>query len=89
MSPEDMEFLFQADFEDPGQQVVGLYHSHPDNAAYFSEKDREEALVGWIEPEPFYLVLSVYRHRVLDWKAFRYVENENQFEECQLVVEPA
>ena len=78
---EDMKQLFYTDFEDPDKRVVGFYHSHPDHPAYFSEKDRMEALTDWFVPEPFYLVLSVGENSVSDMKAFVWNERTETFDE--------
>ncbi len=80
-SRADMERLFFGEFDPPGARVQGFYHSHPDAPAYFSEKDRMDALTGWLDPEPGYLVLSVTRDAVSDIKMFRWVDDETGFEE--------
>ena len=80
-SREDMERLFFGKFDPPGARVQGFYHSHPDAPAYFSEKDRMDALTGWLDPEPGYLVLSVTRGVVSDIKMFRWVDDKTGFEE--------
>lgn len=80
-SRADMERLFFGEFDPPGARVQGFYHSHPDAPAYFSEKDRMDALTGWLAPEPGYLVLSVTKDAVSDIKMFRWVDDETGFEE--------
>ncbi|MXY49481.1 MAG: hypothetical protein F4Y38_09350 [Gemmatimonadetes bacterium] len=80
-SRADMERLFFGEFDPPGARVQGFYHSHPDAPAYFSEKDRMDALTGWLDPEPGYLVLSVTKDAVSDIKMFRWVDDETGFEE--------
>ena len=80
-SREDMERLFFGKFEPPGARVLGFYHSHPDSPAYFSEKDRMEALTDWLDPEPGYLVLSVTGETVNDIKMFQWIDDEAGFEE--------
>ncbi len=80
-SRADMERLFFGEFDPPDARVQGFYHSHPDAPAYFSEKDRMDALTGWLDPEPGYLVLSVTRDAVSDIKMFRWVDDETGFEE--------
>ncbi|MYA77739.1 MAG: hypothetical protein F4014_03765 [Gemmatimonadetes bacterium] len=80
-SRADMERLFFGEFDPPGARVQGFYHSHPDAPAYFSEKDRMDALTGWLDPEPGYLVLSVTEDAVSDIKMFRWVDDETGFEE--------
>ena len=85
---EDMKQLFYNEYEDPDERIVGFYHSHPDHAAYFSEKDRKEALTDWFEPEPFYLVLSVSENSINDMKAFLWNEQTETFDE-QLCLDDA
>lgn len=80
-SREDMERLFFGEFDPPDARVLGFYHSHPDAPAYFSEKDRMEALTGWLDPEPGYLVLAVSRDAVNEIRMFRWVDDETGFEE--------
>ena len=80
-SRADMERLFFGEFDPPGARVQGFYHSHPDAPAYFSKKDRMDALTGWLDPEPGYLVLSVTKNAVSDIKMFRWVDDDTGFEE--------
>ena len=80
-SEEDMKQLFFNEFDQPDERVVGFYHSHPDYPAYFSDKDRMEALTDWIEPEPFYLVLSVIDRSVDDMKTFVWNGQTETFDE--------
>lgn len=51
---------------DLGLEVVGVWHSHPDRPARFSETDREAAYEGYS-----YLVLSVSASGVQDARSFR------------------
>ena len=83
-SRTDMERLFFGKFDPPGAKVLGFYHSHPDAPAYFSEKDRMEALTGWMDPEPGYLVLAVKRDTVSEIRMFRWVDDETGFEESPI-----
>lgn len=85
-SRADMERLFFGKFDPPGARVQGFYHSHPDAPAYFSEKDRMDALTGWLDPEPGYLVLSITKDGVSDIKMFRWVDQETGFEELPVVL---
>ena len=85
-SQEDMAALFYGKFEPPDARVIGFYHSHPDHPAYFSEKDRLDALTDWLEPEPGYLVLSVIKGKVEDLKWFQWVADREAFEESALAL---
>lgn len=83
-SAEDMEHLFFGASDRPEERVIGFYHSHPDHPAYFSEKDRMEALVDWIQPEPFYLVISVLDGTAREMKAFSWSEQTRTFDELEI-----
>jgi proteasome lid subunit RPN8/RPN11 len=67
-----------------GGAIVAAWHSHVDAGAYFSEKDRADALLDGqqILPGAEYLVFSVRGGRVVDGKRFRY--REGQFFEADL-----
>ena len=85
-SRPDMETLFFGEFEPPDARVLGFYHSHPDQPAYFSEKDRLEALTDWLNPEPSYLVLSVTAETVTDIKMYRWEVQKTEFKEISVKV---
>jgi [CysO sulfur-carrier protein]-S-L-cysteine hydrolase len=64
--------------ESDGASLVAIYHSHPDHDAYFSKKDREDAVPPeWGEPiyQAFYLVFSVYGGRLQAVKGFFWVDD--------------
>lgn len=82
----DMERLFFGRFESAGARVIGFYHSHPDQPAYFSEKDRMEALTDWLDPEPGYLVLSATGDTVTEIRMYRWVGHETGFMEIPVKV---
>ena len=56
-----------------GRPVKVLYHSHLDVGAYFSEKDRADAVLDGVQAVPGaeYLVLGVRRGRVTEVKRYR------------------
>ena len=83
-SQEDMAALFYGEYESPDARVIGFFHSHPDHPAYFSEKDRLDALTDWLDPEPGYLVLSVIKGFVEDLKWFQWRADGEIFEEVAL-----
>jgi len=72
IDPKDL--LRIADLEREGFGVAGIYHSHIDTGAYFSETDRRQALVGGepAYPDATYVVTSVVRGRVEALAAFRW-----------------
>lgn len=52
-----------------GQEVVGIWHSHPDGVAVPSETDREMAWGGWC-----YLIAATRRQRVTELRGWRLVD---------------
>ena len=57
-----------------GWQIIGIYHSHPDQTAEPSERDRQSA---WTEYS--YVILSVQASIVTDCKSWR-LNDQGQFE---------
>ena len=57
-----------------GGEIVAVWHSHVECGAYFSEKDRADAVVDGVQAVPGaeYLVLAVHGGRVTEVKRFRY-----------------
>lgn len=53
--PQDL-FRLTAQFEDAGEEVAAIYHSHPKSEAYPSQTDINLA-TGW--PDPLYLICSL------------------------------
>lgn len=68
-----------------GETMRGIYHSHPDTGAYFSEKDKKDAappeLGGPLFPDCVYIVLSVIDGKTVDARAFAWDENARDFVE--------
>lgn len=69
------------------QQLKALYHSHPNREAYFSKKDKADAIAGDIPTYPgtTYLVISVHEdtdRRSI--KAFAWDETAKDFIEVPL-----
>ena len=58
-----------------GQEVLGVWHSHPDHPARPSEADREAAWPDWS-----YVILSVTRDGVQDLRSWR-LNGNNEFDE--------
>jgi proteasome lid subunit RPN8/RPN11 len=61
------------DLEAWGGEIVAVWHSHVEVGAYFSEKDRADALVDGVQTVPGadYLVLGVRRGRVTEVRRYR------------------
>ena len=80
--PDD---LFKVTKASETQQIKAFYHSHPNHAAYFSEKDKADATL-WDEPTypgTIYLVISVYGAEVRAVKAFAWDETSKDFAEVE------
>lgn len=63
------------------RQIKVFYHSHPNHDAYFSEKDKSDAML-WDEPAypgATYLVISVYDAEIRAVKAFAWDEVTEDF----------
>ena len=67
-----------------GGEIVAVWHSHVEVGAYFSEKDRADAVVDGVQAMPGaeYLVLGVRGGRVTEAKRFRW--DGGGFVEAQL-----
>lgn len=57
-----------------GGEIVGVWHSHVEAGAHFSEKDRADAVVDGAQvlPGAEYVVLSVRAGRVADARRYRF-----------------
>lgn len=57
-----------------GGEIVAVWHSHVEVGAYFSEKDRADAVVDGVQAVPGaeYLVLGVRGGRVTEARRFRF-----------------
>jgi proteasome lid subunit RPN8/RPN11 len=74
------EFLaFDSEARQLGEEIVGIWHSHPDHPATPSATDRAAAWPGWC-----YLIASVGRDGVTDWRSWRL--NGDEF--AEEVIEP-
>ena len=84
MDPQDL--LRIARLEGDGYRVRTIYHSHIDAGAYFSETDKQDALVRGepLYPEAAYVVLAVVEGRVAAAAAFAWNPDKKDF----LPVEP-
>ncbi len=74
-------FAMNKETETTNRQIKVLYHSHPNHEAYFSEKDKADALI-WDRPTypgATYLVISVYDAEIRDVRAFAYDEEAGDF----------
>jgi [CysO sulfur-carrier protein]-S-L-cysteine hydrolase len=67
-----------------GGEIVAVWHSHVEVGAYFSEKDRSDAVVDGVQAMPGaeYLVIGVRGGRVTEAKRFRW--DGREFAEAEL-----
>ena len=74
----------QADLDRDGAQTVAVWHSHVAAGAYFSAKDRADAVIEGepVIPDVEYLVLGMRVGVVVELKSFRYAAG--QFSETHL-----
>lgn len=73
MDPK-VQLRLHREIEAWGGEIVAVWHSHVEVGAYFSEKDRADAVVDGVQTVPGaeYLVLGVRGGRVTEAKRFRW-----------------
>ena len=80
--PDD---LFKVTQASETQDIKAFYHSHPNHEAYFSDKDKADAIM-WDEPTypgTTYLVISVYGSEIRAVKAFAWDATAQDFLEVE------
>ena len=79
----DAELVFKTTkrAEESGLELVGIYHSHPNIAAYVSSRD-SEIMKLW--PGVAWLIISAAKERVIERKA--YILKDGRIEELEIVV---
>jgi len=91
IDPQDLLMIGRLDSE--GFQVAVIYHSHVDaqergggTGAYFSETDRQQALLGGqpMYPKATYVVTSVVGGRIEALAAFRWSARQRDFQHLEL-----
>jgi adenylyltransferase/sulfurtransferase len=66
------------------EEIFDIYHSHPDQDAFFSAEDQRLALDDQGEPvyaSTKYLVVSVRLGQAADWKLFHWDPESKEFKE--------
>jgi proteasome lid subunit RPN8/RPN11 len=89
MHPDDL-IAIHKEVETQHRQIKAFYHSHPNHEAYFSEKDKSDAMV-WGEPAypgVAYLVISIYEDTIRVVKAFKWNEDTSDFIEVPVQTTP-
>ncbi len=92
MHPDDL-IAVHKEAETQHRAIKAFYHSHPNHEAYFSEKDKTDAM-AWGEPmypDAAYIVISIYEDTIRIVKAFKWNEDTADFIEipCQSTVSGA
>jgi proteasome lid subunit RPN8/RPN11 len=80
IEPQEL-FRINQECEENGWQFLGIYHSHPDSAAYPSPRDVERA--SW--PESLYFIISLLSPENPEVRAFRIRDGEVTEEEIEAV----
>jgi proteasome lid subunit RPN8/RPN11 len=76
MDPDEM-FAAQEEARGAGEEIVGIWHSHPDHPAQPSQTDLNQAWPQWS-----YVIASVEKQGVVDFRSWRLAETEEKsFEE--------
>jgi proteasome lid subunit RPN8/RPN11 len=80
MDPKDLQRVDE-EARNAGEQVVGIYHSHPDCDAYFSKRDLEHSC-----PWYSYLVLSIRSGKFDHANSYRTDYDQTRADKEELVV---
>jgi len=77
MDPQE-QFRIHRELARSGGEIVAIWHSHVEVGAYFSAKDRADALIdgAQVVPGAEYLVLGVKSGRVTEVRRFRFEGGE-------------
>ena len=88
IDPFEMErILLEA--RENGEILRGIFHSHPDEEAYFSQEDKDAAVpFGDVPsfPHAEHVVMSVREGEVRGYKVFRWEPSAMDFAEGELTV---
>ena len=90
MHPDDLISIHK-EAETQQRPIKAFYHSHPNHEAYFSEKDKSDAMM-WGEPAypgVAYLVISIYEDTIRVVKAFEWDEVASDFIEAPVQTIPS
>ncbi|MFQ6041260.1 MAG: Mov34/MPN/PAD-1 family protein [Candidatus Poribacteria bacterium] len=83
MDAQEMFYIFK-EAEENDMRIKAFYHSHPDHVAFFSEEDKNQAIL-WDEPlhpDCAYIVISIYNREVKDVRAYTW--NHRKFVEIPI-----
>ena len=83
MAPDDL-IKIHREVESEGRQIKAFYHSHPNEDAYFSEKDKADATQPWglpNYPDTAYVVISLYDRQINVARAYSWDDASEDFVE--------
>lgn len=81
IDPQDL-LKIHREARERGMQIKINYHSHIDEGAYFSQEDRERALISKGEPAHpgvAYLVVSVFNRQIEEISCYQWDEEREDF----------
>ena len=76
------------ELNEKGYYYTGIYHSHSNGKAYFSQKDRKGAMLDGkpIQPKARYLIIGVKDRKVYDRKSFIWDIKQKDFVEEEIKI---
>ena len=90
LHPDDL-IKIHNESDKQNRPIKAFYHSHPNHEAYFSEKDKSDAMV-WGEPAypgVAYIVISIYEDTIRVVKAYAWDEDTSDFIEVPVSTDPS
>lgn len=80
----DPRDLMRAEREarEKGLDVIGYYHSHPDDEAMPSQFDLDHALPGWS-----YIIVSVREQKAVDWNSWEMENDRTKFNKESVITD--
>ncbi len=87
--PKDLYRVNMLEY-DRGARIVGVFHSHPEHDAYFSDTDRQWSAPDGVESYPGaeYLVVSIRGGKANSAAAFRFDSATRRFESRPVPLPP-
>ena len=86
MDPNDL-IRIHREVDTEGKQIKAFYHSHPNEDAYFSEKDKTDATEPWgipNYPDTTYVVISLYDGQINTARAYSWNDATEDFVEVPI-----
>lgn len=86
IDPKEILSIFN-DAEKSGLKVIAFYHSHPNNAAYFSQEDRDMAMFGDEPsyPDAEYIIISLSGSIISETASFKWDDSKKDFQKRLIV----